>query len=236
MRGSRVTCTSSGSNRVCPGIRNLHFFELERASPGQKDRIIAVRSFCRPSDRDAVTIGGDRPLSSELGPIGRVLPRSIASTRNFLERAVDGDLCEVEPDDLVFAEPDWPRSLPLRSAAAGHRPEFGGDRRGRASRVDLCELVRRAGKAELEPLDFAEPSLAVSLCNAGREVVADLDESAALCVVGPEHRASGTGMLMDAGRGKGAGASPDGHLAPLEMAQEFLPFPIGRNAVLVSWP
>lgn len=34
MRGSRVTCTSSGSNRVCSGIRNLHFFVLERASPG----------------------------------------------------------------------------------------------------------------------------------------------------------------------------------------------------------
>jgi hypothetical protein len=51
-----------------------------------------------------------------------------------------------------------------------------------------------ADEADLEAVDFAEPSFAFGLRNAGVEVVADLDQSGALGGVGPEYRAADAGF------------------------------------------
>jgi hypothetical protein len=45
--------------------------------------------------------------------------------------------------------------------------------------VDLRELVVGAAEADLEPLDFAEPALALSLSDAGDEIIADFRDNAA---------------------------------------------------------
>jgi phosphatidate phosphatase APP1 len=65
--------------------------------------------------------------------------------------------------------------------------------------IDLGELVLDAAVADLESLDFAEPSFAFRLDDAGFEVVADLDESVTLCGVRSQERASHASVFMDAG-------------------------------------
>jgi hypothetical protein len=56
--------------------------------------------------------------------------------------------------------------------------------------VDLGELVVGAGKADLESFDLTEPAFAFFFCDAGLQVVADLDDAIALGGIGPMHRAA----------------------------------------------
>ncbi|MFD3519964.1 hypothetical protein [Streptomyces sp. NPDC058653] len=49
---------------------------------------------------------------------------------------------------------------------------------------NLVELGPGAGKADLKPFDLAEPALFLRFGDAGNEVVADLDQPAALGGVG----------------------------------------------------
>ena len=100
--------------------------------------------------------------------------------------------------------------------------------------VDLGQLVLCAREAYLQPFNLAEPALALGLDDAGGEVLADLCQAGSLGWIGPEHRAADTGVLVDARGAKSAGAGPDRHLAPLEVAEELLPFLVGRRAVLLA--
>jgi hypothetical protein len=50
--------------------------------------------------------------------------------------------------------------------------------------VELGELAARRGEADLQALDFTEPSLAAGFGDAADEVAADLGEAAALGRVG----------------------------------------------------
>ncbi|OLZ64280.1 hypothetical protein AV521_36345 [Streptomyces sp. IMTB 2501] len=68
----------------------------------------------------------------------------------------------------------------MNNAAVGRTP------------VELCELLLGTGKADLQSLDFAKPSFAFGLGDAGVKVVADLDEPHPLVRVGAEHRTSHT--------------------------------------------
>ncbi len=61
---------------------------------------------------------------------------------------------------------------------------------GGASTVELGEFLFGTGKADLQPVDLAEPSFAFGLGDPGGEVVADLDQSGSLFGVWPEHWAS----------------------------------------------
>ncbi|MFE7931870.1 hypothetical protein ACFU6S_24750 [Streptomyces sp. NPDC057456] len=54
--------------------------------------------------------------------------------------------------------------------------------------IQLGELVLGSGKADLEPFQLAQPALAFGLDDAGQEVVADLDQAAALVGLGTEHQ------------------------------------------------
>ncbi|MEW2567801.1 hypothetical protein [Streptomyces sp. NPDC047070] len=100
--------------------------------------------------------------------------------------------------------------------------------------VELGEFLLCFGKAHLEPFHIAEPSFAFGFGDAGEEVVADLDETVTLGGVGPEHRAADAGVLVDAGSAESAAACADGDLASLEVAEEFLPFVVGRDAVFLA--
>ena len=64
---------------------------------------------------------------------------------------------------------------------------------------DLGEFVFGAGEADLESFDLAEPAFAFGFGYAGFEVVANLNETIALCWVWPEQSATNTSMFMDAG-------------------------------------
>lgn len=52
----------------------------------------------------------------------------------------------------------------------------------------MDELLLRSGKADVQSFDFAEPSFAFGLGDAGEEVVADLGEVVPLGGVGPDAR------------------------------------------------
>ncbi|MFF7644188.1 hypothetical protein ACFZCX_28580 [Streptomyces canus] len=67
---------------------------------------------------------------------------------------------------------------------------------------DLRELVPRPAEADLQTLDFTEPALAFGLCDAGVQVVADLDQPRPLSWVRTQERASHARMLMDATSGR----------------------------------
>src|SRR5664279_5331964 len=54
-----------------------------------------------PADGDALGVGEDRPLPSELGPVGRVLAGALPSSWAFLQRSIDRHFGEVQSDDLV---------------------------------------------------------------------------------------------------------------------------------------
>ncbi|MDX3751221.1 hypothetical protein [Streptomyces sp. AK08-02] len=104
-----------------------------------------------------------------------------------------------------------------------------------ATAVDLGEFVFGTGEADPQPFDLAEPSFAFGLGDAGEEVVSDLDEPVTLSGVGPEHRAADAGVFVDAGGAESAAACTDGDLAPLEVAEEFLPFIVSGDAVFLAW-
>ena len=104
------------------------------------------------------------------------------------------------------------------------------------STLHVRELLFGTDKAYFESLDLAEPALGACLCDAGDEIVADLDQAVLLGRIGPEHRASDAGVLVDAGGAERASACADRDLAPLEVAQELLPFIVGRRSVLLVRP
>ncbi|GAA3352683.1 hypothetical protein GCM10017744_002700 [Streptomyces antimycoticus] len=93
--------------------------------------------------------------------------------------------------------------------------------------VKSGEFLLRSGKAHLQPFHLAEPSFAFGFGDAGEEVVADLDEPVALGGAGPEHRGADAGVFVNAGGAERAAAGADGDLAPLEVAENLLPFLVG---------
>ena len=76
----------------------------------------------------------------------------------------------------------------------------------------------------------------MGLGDAVAQVVADLDEPGSLCGIWPQKRAPDTGVLVDARGAEGAGAGADGDLAPLEVAEELVPFVVGGCAVFLGGP
>jgi hypothetical protein len=55
----------------------------------------------------------------------------------------------------------------------------------------------RAGEADLQSLDFAQPAFWLGFGDPGAQVVADLFETAPMVGVGPEHRAADGGAFVD---------------------------------------
>ena len=97
--------------------------------------------------------------------------------------------------------------------------------------VELVELLAGSGKADLETVSFAEPSLVPGFGDAGNQVVANLDEAATLGQIRPQQRAAHTGVFVDARRGVGTTARAECDLASFEVAEEFLPLLFGGHAV-----
>jgi hypothetical protein len=64
--------------------------------------------------------------------------------------------------------------------------------------ANLGELVLGAGEADPEPLDFAQPTLALGLSDAQQQIVADLGDARSLCGIWPVHAASQAAVLVNA--------------------------------------
>jgi hypothetical protein len=101
--------------------------------------------------------------------------------------------------------------------------------------VELGEFLLGGGAADGESFDLAEPAFAFGFGDAVGEVVADLDQPAALGRVGAQDRAADTGVFVLADGRPGACAGADGDLAAFEVAEEFLPLGVGGGAVLLCW-
>ena len=108
------------------------------------------------------------------------------------------------------------------------------DRGGGRAVVDLRELVVGAAEADLEPFDFAEPALALSLSDAGDEIVADFRDARPLSWIGPVHGAPEARVFMNAWGGVGASAQPCGDLPAFEVAEELFPFLVGGVSVFLG--
>ena len=109
------------------------------------------------------------------------------------------------------------------------------DRRLPVSSIELAELLLGANQADLKTFDLAQPALLLCLSNAVDEVVADLDQRAALGGIGAEKGAADAGVFVDAGGVVGAGAGADGESAAFEVAEEVFPFRVGGGEVLLGW-
>ena len=90
-----------------------------------------------------------------------------------------------------------------------------------------------SSEADFKTFDLAEPTLAFGFGDAVEEVVANLDQPVPLIGVWPEHRAAHACVLVDARCGERPPARPGRDLAPLEVAEEFLPFLVGVRTVFV---
>ena len=99
--------------------------------------------------------------------------------------------------------------------------------------VELGEFLLGGGEADGQSLDLTEPALGVSLGDPGGQVVADLGQACALRGVWAQHRAADAGVFVPACGVVGAVAGTQGQLAAFELAEEFLPFGLGRGAVLL---
>ncbi|MEU4490179.1 hypothetical protein AB0H94_35810 [Streptomyces purpurascens] len=88
--------------------------------------------------------------------------------------------------------------------------------------IQLGELVLGSGKTDLKSFHLAQPALAFGLDEAGQEVVADLDQAAALVGLGTKHRAADAGMFVDARGTERASADADGELAALEVPEALM--------------
>ena len=119
----------------------------------------------------------------------------------------------------------------------GERGDAQIDRGGAAGGdlLHLGELVVGAGQADLESFGFAEPPVGLGLSDPREQVVADLDQTLALGGVRSQQRASQTRVLVDARRRVGAAAVAEGDLAAFEVAEEFVPFLVGRLPVFLTW-
>lgn len=102
--------------------------------------------------------------------------------------------------------------------------------------VDLGELVLGAGAADFKALDFAEPVLALGLGDAGEQVVADLGGARPLARVRPVHAAPQAAVLVNAGGAECATAYSCCDFPAFEVAEEFLPFLVGRDPVFIGRP
>src|SRR5271155_4378006 len=98
----------SGEVRVITTVEPDGLDVAEQPAPGgivegrlEQDRIVAVGPVDGPPNGDAVGIGQDGPLPTELRSVRRVLARSLPSSRAFVQRTVDGNFSEVQADDLV---------------------------------------------------------------------------------------------------------------------------------------
>ncbi len=96
--------------------------------------------------------------------------------------------------------------------------------------VDLSQLALRTGEADVQPFDLAVPSFAFGLGDAGDAIVADVSQPGPLGRIRSEERASDTSMLVNAVSAIGPSTVPERELAPLEVAEEFLPLPSHARA------
>jgi len=102
--------------------------------------------------------------------------------------------------------------------------------------VDLSELVFGAGVADFEAFCFAGPALAFGLGDAGGEAVSYFLKPVPLGGVDAQHRAADAAVLVDAAGSVCPPAVAEGELAALEVAEELLPFGVGRGAVFGAGP
>ena len=93
-----------------------------------------------------------------------------------------------------------------------------------------ASLSSAPARLTLQSFDFAEPAFVFGFGDAGDEVVADLGEPARWAGSGQSMRAADAGVLVDAWGAERAAAGADGNLAPLEVAEELLPFLVGGDA------
>jgi hypothetical protein len=63
--------------------------------------------------------------------------------------------------------------------------------------VELGEFVLRAGEADLEALDLAEPAFSLGLGDAGQQAFADLGDPTPLGWIGSKETASQAAVLVD---------------------------------------
>ena len=120
--------------------------------------------------------------------------------------------------------------------AVGGDAEVDGLGAAGGGRVGLGELVVRGGEADLESFGFAGPAFAFGLGDAGEEVVADVFQAAPLGGVDPQERAPDAAVLMDAAGGVCPAAVAERDPAALEVAEELVPFGVGRGAVFFAGP
>ena len=79
-RGRARSSRPARASHACAGV-------VERRR--EEHRVVAVRAVGCPAEGDAARVGDDRPLPSELRPVGRVLPRSLPASRGFVQGAVE---------------------------------------------------------------------------------------------------------------------------------------------------
>jgi len=98
--------------------------------------------------------------------------------------------------------------------------------------IELGELVRGGGEADLEAVGFTDPALPLCFLDSGDQVVADAHQSWPLGRVDAQQGAPEAAVLVDTRGSVGAAAITEGEFAALEVAEEFLPLVIGGGAVL----
>ena len=105
-----------------------------------------------------------------------------------------------------------------------------------AAVLGLGELGVGCGEADLQSFGLAGPAFAFGLGDAGGEAVADFLEPLPLGGVDAQQRAADAAVLVDAAGSVGPAAVAEGELAALEVAEELLPFGVGRGAVFLAGP
>lgn len=98
--------------------------------------------------------------------------------------------------------------------------------------VEGGQLGSGGVEADLETLDLTEPPVLLGLGDALLEILGDLFETVALSWGNAKYRAANAGMFMIARRPVGPAAGAELEFAELEVVLEFLPFGVGRFAVL----
>jgi hypothetical protein len=147
--------------------------------------------------------------------------------------------------ELIFVQLWGFYSLPLvvraGGGASGDVPvgghaEVGGRAAAGGERSGLGDLGVGGGEADLESFGFAGPAFAFCFGDAAGDAVAYLSEPVPLIGVDAEHRAADAAVLVDAGGAVGSAAVAECELAALEVAEELLPFGVGRGAVFGAGP
>ncbi|MFI2207905.1 hypothetical protein ACH47Z_46250 [Streptomyces sp. NPDC020192] len=124
--------------------------------------------------------------------------------------------------------------MPSADVAEGRDAEVHGGVAAGLFGIQLGELVLGSCKADFKSFQLAKPALAFGLDDAGEEVVADLDQAAALVGLGTQYRAADTGVFVDARGAERASADADGEVAALKVAEEGIPLLRGGGAVLLT--